>query len=189
MVQDETERREAKKLTTRIQKRPSKNRRPRRGSTSPSTRRSNEGLSPISPRASSSRRESMSSSMACVGVGKTHLAEALGHEACRRGYRVLFVKAVKMRGTSSHQEPISPGGGRSRSTFTPIFSSSMASASLRSRRSRPRTSTRSSRSATCGRRSSSRATGRPRTGWVSQSRHGKLGARPPCLPCPSYHDR
>jgi DNA replication protein DnaC len=31
-----------------------------------------------------------------AGVGKTHLAQALGHEACRRGYDVLFVKAVKM---------------------------------------------------------------------------------------------
>jgi DNA replication protein DnaC len=31
-----------------------------------------------------------------AGVGKTHLAQALGHEACRRGYDVLFVKSVKM---------------------------------------------------------------------------------------------
>jgi DNA replication protein DnaC len=31
-----------------------------------------------------------------AGVGKTHLAEALGHEACRKGYEVLFVKSVKM---------------------------------------------------------------------------------------------
>lgn len=31
-----------------------------------------------------------------VGVGKTHLAQALGHIACRMGYDVLFTKAVKM---------------------------------------------------------------------------------------------
>jgi DNA replication protein DnaC len=31
-----------------------------------------------------------------AGVGKTHLAEALGHEACRRGYTTLFVKSAKM---------------------------------------------------------------------------------------------
>lgn len=28
-----------------------------------------------------------------VGVGKTHLAQALGHQACRLGYKVLFTKA------------------------------------------------------------------------------------------------
>jgi DNA replication protein DnaC len=31
-----------------------------------------------------------------TGVGKSHLAQALGHEACRRGYDVLFVNAYKM---------------------------------------------------------------------------------------------
>ncbi|OPY85865.1 MAG: Chromosomal replication initiator protein DnaA [Syntrophorhabdus sp. PtaU1.Bin153] len=31
-----------------------------------------------------------------VGAGKTHLAQAIGHETCRRGYSVLFVKSVKM---------------------------------------------------------------------------------------------
>ena len=31
-----------------------------------------------------------------TGVGKSHLAHALGHEACRRGYDVLFINAYKM---------------------------------------------------------------------------------------------
>ena len=31
-----------------------------------------------------------------TGVGKSHLAQALGHEACRRGYDALFVNAYKM---------------------------------------------------------------------------------------------
>jgi DNA replication protein DnaC len=31
-----------------------------------------------------------------AGVGKSHLAQALGHEACRRGYDVLKVKAAPM---------------------------------------------------------------------------------------------
>jgi len=31
-----------------------------------------------------------------TGVGKTHLAQAIGHQACRLGYAVLFVKARKM---------------------------------------------------------------------------------------------
>ncbi len=32
------------------------------------------------------------------GVGKSHLAQALGQEACRRGYHVLFTAVVKMLG-------------------------------------------------------------------------------------------
>ena len=31
-----------------------------------------------------------------VGVGKTHLPEALGHQACRQGYNVLFTKANRL---------------------------------------------------------------------------------------------
>jgi DNA replication protein DnaC len=31
-----------------------------------------------------------------TGVGKSHLAQALGHEACRRGYDVLFINAYKL---------------------------------------------------------------------------------------------
>jgi DNA replication protein DnaC len=31
-----------------------------------------------------------------AGVGKSHLAQALGHEACRRGYDVLFTSASRM---------------------------------------------------------------------------------------------
>ena len=33
-----------------------------------------------------------------AGVGKSHLAHALGHEACRRGYDVLFIPAARMLG-------------------------------------------------------------------------------------------
>jgi len=31
-----------------------------------------------------------------TGVGKSHLAQALAHEACRRGYDVLFINTAKM---------------------------------------------------------------------------------------------
>ncbi|HSB06180.1 MAG TPA: IS21-like element helper ATPase IstB [Thermodesulfobacteriota bacterium] len=31
-----------------------------------------------------------------TGVGKSHIAQALGHQACRLGYEVLFSKAVKL---------------------------------------------------------------------------------------------
>lgn len=34
--------------------------------------------------------------MGPAGVGKTHIAQALGHAACRRGYDVLFVRAAQM---------------------------------------------------------------------------------------------
>jgi DNA replication protein DnaC len=33
-----------------------------------------------------------------AGVGKSHLAQALGHEACRRGFDVVFVSAARMLG-------------------------------------------------------------------------------------------
>lgn len=44
-----------------------------------------------------------------VGVGKTHLAQALGHQACRAGYNVLFTKSSRML---SHL-----GGGRADGTW------------------------------------------------------------------------
>jgi len=34
--------------------------------------------------------------MGPVGAGKTHIAQALGHIACRMGYDVIFTKAIKM---------------------------------------------------------------------------------------------
>jgi len=43
------------------------------------------------------------------GVGKSHLACALGHEACRRGYHVLFASVPKML---AHL-----GGGRADGTY------------------------------------------------------------------------
>src|SRR4030043_413430 len=44
-----------------------------------------------------------------VGVGKTHLAQALGHQACRVGYNVLFVKASRLLADL--------GGGRADETW------------------------------------------------------------------------
>jgi DNA replication protein DnaC len=31
-----------------------------------------------------------------AGVGKSHIAQAIGHQACRQGYDVLFTKAIKL---------------------------------------------------------------------------------------------
>ena len=44
-----------------------------------------------------------------VGVGKTHLAQALGHQACRMGYNVLFMKASRLLADL--------GGGRADETW------------------------------------------------------------------------
>jgi len=44
-----------------------------------------------------------------VGVGKTHLAQALGHQACRLGYNVLFTKANRLLSDL--------GGGRADGTW------------------------------------------------------------------------
>jgi len=44
-----------------------------------------------------------------VGVGKTHLAQALGHQACRQGYNVFFTKANRLLSDL--------GGGRADDTW------------------------------------------------------------------------
>ena len=44
-----------------------------------------------------------------VDVGKTHLAQALGHQACRVGYSVLFTKASRLLSDL--------GGGRADDTW------------------------------------------------------------------------
>jgi DNA replication protein DnaC len=44
-----------------------------------------------------------------VGVGKTHLAQALGHQACRSGYYVLFMKTGRLLADL--------GGGRADETW------------------------------------------------------------------------
>jgi DNA replication protein DnaC len=96
VVQDEIERREAKKLTVRIQR------------ASFEEEKTLEGFDfAFNPKI---KRGTVTDLATCLfvekkehvliygpaGVGKTHLAQALGHEACRRGYSVLFVKAVRM---------------------------------------------------------------------------------------------
>ena len=96
VVQDEIERREAKKLAQRIRQ------------ASFEEDKTLEGFDfAFNPRI---RRSAVTDLATCIfiekkehvlvyglpGVGKTHLAQALGHEACRRGYTTLFVKSAKM---------------------------------------------------------------------------------------------
>jgi DNA replication protein DnaC len=40
-----------------------------------------------------------------VGVGKSHIAQALGHAACRRGHTVIFATAVSRAGCAAGPAP------------------------------------------------------------------------------------
>lgn len=96
MVQDEIERREARKLASRLIR------------ASFEEEKTLEGFDfSFNPRIKKNTIKDLSSCLFIekkehvliygpAGVGKTHIAQALGHEACRRGYDVLFVKAIKM---------------------------------------------------------------------------------------------
>ena len=96
MIQDEIERREAKKLAQRLSR------------ASFEEQKTLEGFDfAFNPKV---KRSLVKNLATCIfiekkehiliygpaGVGKTHLAQALGHEVCRKGYDVLFVKSVKM---------------------------------------------------------------------------------------------
>jgi len=96
MIQDEIERREAKKLAQRLSR------------ASFEEEKCLEGFDfSFNPKIKRSMVKNLATGIFIekkehiliygpAGVGKTHLAQALGHEACRKGYDVLFVKSVKM---------------------------------------------------------------------------------------------
>ena len=96
VIQDEIERREAKKLAVRIQKASFEEEKTLEGfdfAFNPKIKRG--AVTDLATCLFVEKREHILI-YGPAGVGKTHLAQALGHEACRRGYSVLFVKAVKM---------------------------------------------------------------------------------------------
>lgn len=96
MVQDEIERREAKKLAQRLSRASFEEQKTLEAfdfSFNPKIKRA---LITNLATCSFIERKEHILIYGPAGVGKTHLAQAIGHEACRRGYDVLFVKSVKM---------------------------------------------------------------------------------------------
>jgi DNA replication protein DnaC len=96
VVKDEIERREAKKLAVRIEKASFQEAKTLEGfdfSFNPKIKRGT--VTDLATCLFIEKREHLLI-YGKTGVGKTHIAQAIGHEACRRGYSVLFVKAVKM---------------------------------------------------------------------------------------------
>lgn len=96
VVQDEIERREAKKLTLRIQKAAFEEDKTLEGFDFAFNHKIKRGtITDLATCLFIEKKEHILL-YGATGVGKTHLAQALGHEACRRGYSVLFVKSIKM---------------------------------------------------------------------------------------------
>jgi DNA replication protein DnaC len=96
MVQDEIERKEAKKLAQRLSRASFEEQKTLEGfdfSFNPKIKRSL--LKDLATCLFIEKKEHILI-YGPAGVGKTHLAQSLGHEACRRGHDVLFVKSVKM---------------------------------------------------------------------------------------------
>jgi len=96
MVQDEIERREAKRLANRLLSACFEEEKTFEGfdfSFNPKIKKSN--ISDLSTCLFVEKKEHVLI-YGSVGVGKTHIAQALGHQACRKGYEVLYAKTTKM---------------------------------------------------------------------------------------------
>lgn len=96
MVQDEIERREAKKLANRIRGACFEEEKTLEGfdfSFNPKIRKSH--ISELSTCLFVEKKEHVLI-YGPAGVGKTHIAQALGHHACRKGFEVLYAKTTKL---------------------------------------------------------------------------------------------
>jgi DNA replication protein DnaC len=96
MVQDEIERREAKKLAQRLYRASFEEQKTLEGFDFSFNPKINRALIKNLATCIFIERKEHILIYGPAGVGKTHLAQAIGHEACRKGCDVLFVKAVKM---------------------------------------------------------------------------------------------
>ncbi len=83
-----------------------------------------------------------------VGVGKSHIAQALGYAACQKGFHVLYVKTGRLLQDLGAATPTVPGKPACAATWLPTCSSWTTSASASSRPPRPRTCSSSSVTAT-----------------------------------------
>ncbi len=83
-----------------------------------------------------------------TGVGKTHLAQALAHEACRRGYDVLFANTHRMLQHLNGGRADDTSTGACKPTSARTCWCWMTSGSSRCDRQRPKTCTTSSTAAT-----------------------------------------
>jgi len=96
LIQDEVERREAKKLNLRLTKASFEEEKTLEGFDFSSNPKLNGKLIRDLGNCVFIEKQEHVLLYGSAGVGKTHLAQALGHQACRMGYEVLFTKAVKL---------------------------------------------------------------------------------------------
>ena len=96
LLQDEVERREGKKLNLRLSKAAFEEEKTLEGFDFSSNPKLNARLIRDLGNCAFIEKRDHVLLYGSAGVGKTHLAQALGHQACRLGYDVLFTKAVKL---------------------------------------------------------------------------------------------
>jgi len=96
LVQDEIERREAKKLNLRLSRASFEEEKTLEGFDFSFNPKLNAKLVRDLGNCSFIEKKEHVLLYGSAGVGKSHIAQAVGHQACRLGYEVLFTKAVKL---------------------------------------------------------------------------------------------
>jgi DNA replication protein DnaC len=96
LVQDEIERREAKKLNLRLSRASFEEEKTLEGFDFSFNPKLNAKLVRDLGNCSFIEKKEHVLLYGSAGVGKSHIAQALGHQACRLGYEVLFTKAIKL---------------------------------------------------------------------------------------------